>query len=193
MRFLLAALCALAISIPAPAAGAALAAAEPKRRIYTPTDAAREMRSALRPPRAAPRKPVTAARRMAVKPKKPIIKRAFAPAKRPIWKATRSTWRTRRHAGAGRRRWARGRAAPATLVRQPYEPPPPVFIGDLHIQTESAPLWSSPAGGQLLGRLPRATIVTNMGRYGGYYKIEAPNGAVGFVPMRQVGPTAPSW
>ena len=187
MRFLLAAFCAIAILAPAPAFAAP--PAEPKRRIYTPADAAREMRSALQPPKAAPRKPKATPKKATQRPKKPAARRA-APAKR-AWKPRRAAWRPRRPAYSARRRVAR--PAAATLVRRPVDPAPPVFIGDLHIQAEGAPLWSTPAGGQLLGRLPRATIVTNMGRYGGYYKVEAPNGAVGFVPMRQVGPTSPSW
>jgi hypothetical protein len=185
MRLLLAALCALALSSPALAA-----VTKPPGRVYTPADAAREMRAATRVPRVKAL-PVPKPKKAAPKPRKPAVRRAAAPAKR-AWKPKRTTWRARRPVRAVRRRTA-ARPAAAPPIRRPYEPPPPVFIGDLHIQADDTPLWSSPAGGQLLGRLPRATIVTNMGNYGAYYKIEAPNGAVGFVRDRHVGSSAPSW
>ena len=190
MRRFLAALCALSLLLPAPALAAP--AAEPTRRIYTPADAAREMRAAKRVPKAPP-KAAKAPAKPAARRKPAPVKRAVAPARRAAWKPVRPAWRAKRPAWVGRRRWTRARAAAPAVVRRPIEPAPPVFIGDLHVQVDSAPLWSSPAGGQLLGRLPRATIVTNMGRYGGTYKVEAPNGAVGYVPMRQVGTTAPPW
>lgn len=190
MRLLLAALCALATLTPALHAGAAPVVPEPRRKIYTPAEAAREMRAALKPPKPAPRKAAPKPRKAA--PKAKPVARRVAPARRVARKPVRA-WHARRAAWAGRRRRGRARTAPATLVRQPYEPPPPIFVGDLYVQAEGAPLWSSPAGGQLLGRLPKATIVTNMGRHGGYYKVEAPNGAVGFLPMRLVGPNNPGF
>ena len=44
-------------------------------------------------------------------------------------------------------------------------------------------------GGQVLARLPKRTIVINMGRYGAFYKVEAPNGAVGYLRSGAVSAT----
>lgn len=86
--------------------------------------------------------------------------------------------------------WRR-RAWPPPLHR-PVNPAPPVFVGDLYVVPSVAPLWHGPTPySPVLARLPRQTVVTNMGRYGPYYKVEAPNGTVGFVPAYAVAPHSP--
>jgi hypothetical protein len=72
-------------------------------------------------------------------------------------------------------------------------PPRPIFIGDLYVQQGGATLYAAYARGQVVGQLPPATVVTNMGREGAWYKVEAPNGAVGYVSARSVGATPPPW
>lgn len=194
MRLLLAALSALALSIASPALVAPAAAAgattdAPTRRVFTPADAAREMRAALKPRPAA--KQAAKPRKVAAKPApRAVIKRAARPVMR---RAARPTWRVKRWPQASRwRRGARAPSAAALAVRMPVEVPNPVFMGDLYIQAEGAPMWSGPNGTQL-ARLPRATLVTNMGKHGAYYKVEAPNGAVGYVQAVQLGPMQPAW
>jgi hypothetical protein len=77
-------------------------------------------------------------------------------------------------------------------------------MGDLFISVNNTPLYSKPlAGAQILARLPKRTLVTNMGRFGVtnragrviayFYKVEAPNGVVGYVSPRAVSTNAPVW
>jgi len=117
----------------------------------------------------------------------------------PVVAAARKAATTSAHRRAARHRYARlsharhNRGSQAKrLVKRTVEPPIPMFIGDLYVQAP-APLWAAPRTGTLLAQLPRATIVTNMGRYGSFYKVEAPNGSVGYVSARLLGHSMPSW
>ena len=113
-------------------------------------------------------------------------------------------WRPHRHV-RHRVRWRVRRPGKAHLVGAAANPAnPPLYLGDLYIQGVNAPLWSKPiSGAQVLARLPKRTTVTNMGRIAAlnaagkvvayYYKVEAPNGKVGFVNSKQLSPNPPSW
>ncbi|MEB3329490.1 MAG: SH3 domain-containing protein [Candidatus Sericytochromatia bacterium] len=92
-----------------------------------------------------------------------------------------------------RRSRARAPQPPGLQPTEPRLPPPPAFLGDLYVQQGGATLYAAYARGQVVGRLPPATIVTNMGREGAWYRIEAPNGAVGYVKAGSVGATPPPW
>jgi hypothetical protein len=122
-------------------------------------------------------------------------------------------WRPSAWHAAGRRHWRphyrwrnfrRSLPSHKPAVRALDANPGPVFLGDLFITSNNTPLFSRPmAGAQILARLPKRTLVTNMGRFGVtnragrvvayYYKVEAPNGAVGFVSPRAVSTNAPVW
>jgi hypothetical protein len=55
-------------------------------------------------------------------------------------------------------------------------------------------MFSRPVrGSQILARLPKRTVVTSMGRVGTFYKVEAPNGKVGYVTIGQLSPNPPDW
>jgi hypothetical protein len=84
----------------------------------------------------------------------------------------------------------------------PEANPYPLYLGDLYVMSATASLWSKPiAGAQLLAKLPKRTVVTNMGRYSVrvrrgtaiFYKVEAPNGKVGYVQAAQLSPQPPDW
>jgi hypothetical protein len=87
-------------------------------------------------------------------------------------------------------------------VRTPEPNPYPLYLGDLYVMSSTASLWSKPASGaQVLAKLPRRTVVTNMGRVAVrvrrgaayFYKVEAPNGKVGYVQAAQLSPQPPDW
>lgn len=118
-----------------------------------------------------------------LKRKAPAVRRVS----RPVARAHRAYAARHRRTRAYRSRVA------ARPKPKPPEPVQPVFLGDLFIQHANTPLWTVAGGGQQLGSLPRATIVTNMGRRGAYYKVEAPNGSVGYVSARALGKTSPPW
>lgn len=68
-------------------------------------------------------------------------------------------------------------------------PAPPNFMGDLYVWSSVAPMYAYPSTrSQVLARLPRRSVITNMGRYYSFYKVEAPNGQTGYVYAGAVGP-----
>lgn len=103
-------------------------------------------------------------------------------------------------AAAARRRAWRPRPKPWALAWKPPArhaapaPPPPLYLGDLYVAASQAPLLQRPApGAARLANLPRRTVVTNMGRVGNFHKVEAPNGAVGYVALRALSTSPPQW
>lgn len=103
-------------------------------------------------------------------------------------------------ARAARQRAWRPRPKPWALAWKPPArhaapaPAAPLYLGDLYVASSEAPLLQRPAAGALrLARLPRRTVVTNMGRVGNFHKVEAPNGSVGYVALRALSAVPPTW
>lgn len=76
---------------------------------------------------------------------------------------------------------------------KPAEVSRPVFLDEVYVQRPGVPLYGIYSKNQVVGRLPAATLVTHMGRQGNWVKVEAPNGVVGYVAARNIGPTPPTW
>ncbi|MDB5100255.1 MAG: hypothetical protein JWM80_4676 [Cyanobacteria bacterium RYN_339] len=117
--------------------------------------------------------------------------------RRPVRHYTRHHVPIHRRAPARRRVKATPKPAPVAEAN-PY----PLYQGDLYVMVGKAALWSKPASGaQVLAQLPKRTIVTNMGRVAVrikrgsayFYKVEAPNGKVGYVAAQQLSPALPDW
>ncbi|MEB3198693.1 MAG: SH3 domain-containing protein [Candidatus Sericytochromatia bacterium] len=114
------------------------------------------------------------------------------PVQRPA--AVRGTRARRLAPRLARRVYPRRRYAARWLPRAELrEVARPQFLGDLYVQASGARLYASASRGQVIGQLPPATIVTNMGRLGSWYKVEAPNGLVGLVAAGALGPLPPAW
>ncbi|MEB3220606.1 MAG: hypothetical protein VKS61_00870 [Candidatus Sericytochromatia bacterium] len=135
-----------------------------------------------------PQRPAAAAAR----PKTAAASPQRAAARRGTLSRLQRPQRLRRAYRHGRR-LARAGQPPGLQATEPRLPPPPMFLGDLHVQRGGATLYAAYARGQVVGHLPAATIVTNMGREGAWYRVEAPNGAVGYVRAQSVGATPPPW
>lgn len=128
---------------------------------------------------------------------------AYRVAPHGMHRATRRALRSHRHSRRGYR-YGRRRTHPRAVphIRQ-EQGAGPVFLGDLYITSNNTPLWARPGNSQVLARLPKRTIVTNMGRVAVtsasgrvvayYYKVEAPNGKVGYVSVRYLSQSPPEW
>jgi hypothetical protein len=69
----------------------------------------------------------------------------------------------------------------------------PVFLDEMYVQQPGVTLYGAYTKGQVIGRLPAAALVMHMGQYGNWVKVEAPNGVVGYVTARALGPAPPKW
>ncbi len=117
--------------------------------------------------------------------------------------------RHRLRAGRYRRPARRSRVRRAATPHTTYVFPQvagsePLYLGDLFISSANTALLSRPdAAAMVLARLPKRTDVVNMGRIlvlgptgrvtHLFYKVEAPNGKVGYVDARWLSPNPPEW
>lgn len=165
-----------------------LAVQAPQKRNSTPRAArapldalrlARAIAQALRKPDPAP--PVSGR----------VVAKAAPKARPKPRKIKRLARRPSKHAARYKR--PRPKAPPFPPPLRPAEVSQPVFMDEGYVQQPGATLFGAYNKGQPVGRLPAATRVTQMGRHGKWVKVEAPNGTVGFIAARAIGPTPPNW